>query len=84
MQEEYVARPRLSFTGAIKSVFGGQKFLKGRARRSEFWWYRLLTSLVEILFIVFLSFYTTGSVLFVILCAFCGIFLLAQYRFRGA
>lgn len=40
--------PRLSMGQAVKSVFGKYATFKGRARRSEYWWWALAQSLMLI------------------------------------
>lgn len=42
------ASPKLSFTDAVRQVFNKYATFKGRARRSEYWWFVLFYSLVLI------------------------------------
>lgn len=42
------ASPKLSFTDAVRQVFNKYATFKGRARRSEYWWFILFYSLVLI------------------------------------
>ena len=50
MQGNYQVKPQMGFVEAIKTCF--QKFanFKGRARRSEFWWFYLLVCIVNCIF----------------------------------
>lgn len=42
------ASPKLSFTDAVRQVFNKYATFKGRARRSEYWWFILFYCLVLI------------------------------------
>ena len=42
------ASPKLSFSDAVRQVFNKYATFKGRARRSEYWWFVLFYSLVLI------------------------------------
>lgn len=42
------ASPKLSFTEAVRQVFNKYVTFKGRARRSEYWWFILFYCLVLI------------------------------------
>lgn len=42
------ASPKLSFTDAVRQVFNKYATFKGRARRSEYWWFVLFYCLVLI------------------------------------
>lgn len=42
------ANPRLSFGEAVKSVLNQYACFKGRARRSEYWWFSLFMSFVYV------------------------------------
>lgn len=42
------ASPKLSFTDAVRQVFNKYVTFKGRARRSEYWWFVLFYCLVLI------------------------------------
>ena len=42
------ASPKLSFTDAVRQVLNKYATFKGRARRSEYWWFILFYSLVLI------------------------------------
>lgn len=44
-----VATPRLGFTVAIKNVLSNLTNVKGRARRSEYWWYVLATTIISMI-----------------------------------
>ncbi len=48
MEEKYSLRvkPLLQFNQAVKSVFHQYATFKGRARRSEFWWFELFNFIV--------------------------------------
>lgn len=42
-----VATPMMSFIDAVKTCFSKYVNFKGRARRSEFWWFYLAVSVVN-------------------------------------
>lgn len=42
--------PRLTFGQAIKEAFSKYATLKGRSRRSEYWWFSLFLTLVLLVF----------------------------------
>ena len=42
------ASPKLSFSDAVRQVFNKYATFKGRARRSEYWWFVLFYCLVLI------------------------------------
>ncbi len=44
---KYVATPKLGFGEAVKKVLGSMTDVKGRSRRSEYWWYMLATVIVN-------------------------------------
>ena len=46
----YVATPRLGFSEAVKRVLNNLTNVKGRARRSEYWWFTLVTIIVGCIF----------------------------------
>ncbi len=46
----YVATPRLGFSEAVKRVLNNLTNVKGRARRSEYWWFVLATIIVNGIF----------------------------------
>lgn len=45
--ENYVSTPTLSFVQAIKNCFSKYACFKGRARRSEYWWFQILNWIVS-------------------------------------
>lgn len=46
-QSNYFATPKLGFGEAVKRVLSNVINFKGRARRSEFWWYMLAVCIVN-------------------------------------
>lgn len=46
-QSNYVATPKLGFGEAVKKMLNNVTNVKGRARRSEFWWAALAVFIVE-------------------------------------
>lgn len=47
--ENYVSTPTLSFVQAIKNCFSKYCCFKGRARRSEYWWFAVLNGILSCL-----------------------------------
>lgn len=47
MNLNYQAKPMMGFVEAIKACFAKYANFKGRARRSEFWWFYLLNAIVS-------------------------------------
>lgn len=45
----YVATPKLGFMEAVKKVLNNLTNVSGRARRSEYWWYVLATTIVSMI-----------------------------------
>lgn len=45
--ENYIATPTLSFAQAIKNCFSKYCCFKGRARRSEYWWFAVLNGILS-------------------------------------
>ena len=50
MEGNYQVKPMLGFVEAIKICFQKYANFKGRARRSEFWWFYLCCSIVNCIF----------------------------------
>lgn len=48
--ENYVSTPSLSFMQAIKNCFSKYCCFKGRARRSEYWWFYVLNAILSCAF----------------------------------
>lgn len=52
MQGNYQVKPMMGFVEAIKTCFQKYANFKGRARRSEFWWFYLLGCIVNCIFYI--------------------------------
>lgn len=48
-QSNYFATPKLGFGEAVKRVLSNVINFKGRARRSEYWWYMLAVCIAQII-----------------------------------
>lgn len=48
MNNELIPTPMMSFGESVKTCFQKYVTFKGRARRSEYWWFRLLNLIVSI------------------------------------
>ena len=53
------ASPKLSFTDAVRQVFNKYATFKGRARRSEYWWFVLFCKHPTLAAFVWASSFTT-------------------------
>ena len=52
MNNELIPTPMMSFGESVKTCFQKYVTLKGRARRSEYWWFCLLNFIVSIVTLV--------------------------------
>ena len=53
MNNELIPTPMMSFGESVKTCFQKYVTFKGRARRSEYWWFWLLNLIVSIVTRVF-------------------------------
>ena len=53
------ARPIVNFFDALKECFRNYASFKGRARRSEYWWFMLVINVLTVLLITLMSLYLT-------------------------
>lgn len=60
----------VSFGDAIKICFNKYADFEGRARRSEFWWWRLFLAIVNMAFQMVVTFTFGGATIFVLLVSF--------------
>lgn len=52
MNNELIPTPMMSFGESVKTCFQKYVTFKGRARRSEYWWFCLLNCIVSIITLV--------------------------------
>lgn len=52
MNNELIPTPMMSFGESVKTCFQKYVTFKGRARRSEYWWFWLLNLIVSIVTLV--------------------------------